>query len=165
MGRDASWLWALLWICACGDTARPTPPSPPAVLPASPAPPPAAPPAASEPSAVNPCDNPGPLTLELAAGATQATPWGIDFRYLLDEDKKRGPGYMFQLRSGERRWETRRDNSNWTRQLTWRGFCWRGAERPERRALRVKIQIAPVCKDGRLQELGGCGSALGPSRS
>jgi hypothetical protein len=72
---------------------------------------------------------------------------------------------MFQLRSGERRWETRRDNNNWTRQLTWRGFCWRGAERPERRSLRVKIQIAPVCKDGRLQELGGCGSALGPSRS
>ena len=101
--------------------------------------------------------------LELSAGVMEKTPWGIDFNYVLDEDKKRGPGFMFQLRSGERRWETRRDNSNWTQPLTWRGFCWRGAERPERRAMRLKIQIAPVCKDGKLQELGGCGSALGPS--
>lgn len=79
---------------------------------------------------------------------------------VLDEDKKLGSGYMFRLRSGERRWETRRDNGNWTKKLTWRGFCWRGAERPERRALDVKIQIAPVCKDGKLQELGGCGDTL-----
>jgi hypothetical protein len=133
------------------------------VLPAAPAAPAAPPPAPSEPSAANPCDNPAPVTIELAAGATQSTPWGIDFRYLIDEDKKRGPGYMFQLHSGERRWETRRDNNNWMRKLTWRGFCWRGAERPEHRSLRVKIQIAPVCKDGKLQELGGCGSAFGPS--
>jgi hypothetical protein len=95
---------------------------------------------------------------------TQPTPWELEFRYGIDDDKKRGPGFMFLLRSGERRWETRRDNNNWTRPLTWRGYCWRGAERPtDRRATRLKIQIAPVCKDGKLQELGGCGTALGAS--
>jgi hypothetical protein len=89
------------------------------------------------------------------------TPWGLELTYAIDDDKKHGPGYMFLLRSGTRRWETRRDDSNWTQPLTWRGFCWRGGERPERRASRVKIDIAPVCKDGVLQELGGCGAALG----
>jgi hypothetical protein len=164
MRRDASWCLALWLIGACSDNAAPAPAppaSPPAVTPAE-APAPSAP-AVAPPQVANPCDTPAPITLELSAGVMQSTPWGISFHYVLDEDKKRGSGYMFQLRSGERRWETRRDNTNWTRPLTWRGFCWRGAERPERRALRLKIQLAPVCKDGKLQELGGCGSALAPS--
>lgn len=157
MTRAKSRYWALWCLLACGDRAAPPPPapSPPAVTPApqpTPAPPAAAP---------NPCDNPQPVTLELAAGVSQPTPWGLDFRYVIDEDKKLGAGYVFQLRSAERRWETRRDNRNWTSPLTWRGFCWRGAERPARRALRLKIQVAPVCKDGELQELGGCGATFG----
>jgi hypothetical protein len=80
----------------------------------------------------------------------------------VDEDKKLGSGYLFQLRSGERRWETRRSDRNWNSPLMWRGFCWRGAERPAKRALRLKVEVAPVCKDGKLQELGGCGSTFGP---
>jgi hypothetical protein len=160
MQRAAYWSLALLWLWACKDSAAA--PAPAAAPPSAPAVSPVAQAAPPTPSAPNPCDNPGPITLELAAGIRQPTPWDLEFNYVLDEDKKRGPGFLFQLRSGERRWETRRDNSNWTRSLTWRGFCWRGAERPDRRALRVKIQLAPVCKDGKLQELGGCGSALGP---
>lgn len=164
MTRFASLCLVLSWMSACGDT---PPPSAAATKPpeAAPAPPPAPAPSApvASPSAPNPCDNPQPITLALDAGVTEHTPWGLDVNVVFDEDKKHEPGYLFQLRSGERRWETRRDNSNWTRLLTWRGFCWRGAERPERRSLHVKIQIAPVCKDGKLQELGGCGATLGPS--
>ena len=160
MRHAASWHWALFLFLACGDSPKPA--AAPATPPAPPAPAPSAP-AAATPSAPNPCSNPDPITLDLSAGVTQPTPWGIDFRFVVDDDKKRGPGYMFQLRSGERRWETRRDNTNWTQQLTWRGFCWRGGERPERKALNLKIQIAPVCKDGKLQELGGCGNVFGAS--
>jgi hypothetical protein len=158
MRGDASLCFALFCFCACGDKAPSAPPpSAPEIAPA-----PAAPPTVVKPpSASNPCDNPAPIILELSAGITQSTPWGLEIKYVLDEDKKLGTGYMFQLRSGERRWETRRDNSNWNKSLTWRGFCWRGAERPERRASEVKIQIAPVCKDGKLQELGGCGDVFG----
>jgi hypothetical protein len=158
MARLASLGLVLLWMAACGDT---PPPSAAAAAPkpAAPAPPP---PSAATPSAPNACDNPQPITLALNAGVTEHTPWGLDVNVVFDDDPKRGPGYLFQLRSGERRWETRRDNDNWTRSLTWRGFCWRGAERPERRSLHVKIRVAPVCKGGKLQELGGCGDALGP---
>ena len=156
MGYGKCWAWALLWIWACGDKAAPpaAPAEPPAAAPAPPAPRP------SSPSEPNPCDKPGLITLELEAGVSQQTPWNLEFKYVVDDDKKLGPGYLFQLRSGERRWETRRDDRNWTSQLTWRGYCWRGGERPARRSLRLQIQIAPVCKDGKLQELGGCGNAL-----
>lgn len=151
--------WLVL-IVACGKEAPATPP-PAAEAPTAvpPAPAPAAAPGASAPQ--NPCSTPAPQTIELEAGVIKQLPWGLELTYAIDEDKKLGPGYMFLLRSGTRRWETRRDASNWTKQLTWRGFCWRGAERPERRASRVKIEIAPVCKDGVLQELGGCGSTFG----
>ena len=164
MRRETCWWWALSLIWACGDKPAPaaTPASSvavtPAQQPASPTPPPAA-----APSAPNPCDNPSPVTLDLAAGTSTATPWNLEFRYVIDDDKKLGPGYLFQLRSGDRRWETRRDNRNWNRLVTWRGFCWRGAERPPRRSLQLKIDVAPVCKDGKLQEFGGCGTALGAS--
>jgi len=99
-------------------------------------------------------------TLDIEAGVIQQTPWGLELTYAIDEDDKLGPGYTFLLRSGDARWETRRDKANWPRKLTWRGFCWRGVGVPERRSSRVKIEIAPVCKDGVLQELGGCGDAL-----
>ncbi|HET8931853.1 MAG TPA: hypothetical protein VFN67_00365 [Polyangiales bacterium] len=157
MTRSTSLVWAVLWLSACADKTAPQSPAlePPPTPPAAAAARPAAPP--------NPCDNPAPIKLALDVGSSQETPWGIEFRYLVDEDKKLGSGYQFQLRSGERRWETRRDNTNWNQPLTWRGFCWRGAERPAKRALRVQIEIAPVCKDGKLQELGGCGDAFGPS--
>ena len=156
MRYGKSWAWALLWIWACGDKPAPAaaPPDPPAAPPTKQALP------SSTPSEPNPCDKPGPITLELEAGVSQQTPWNLEFKYVVDDDKKLGPGYLFQLRSGERRWETRRDDRNWTSSLTWRGYCWRGGERPARRALRLQIQIAPVCKDGKLQELGGCGNAL-----
>lgn len=97
----------------------------------------------------------------MQAGVIRKTPWGLELTYAVDEDEKRGPGYMFLLRSGSRRWETRRDSSNWTKKLTWHGFCWRGSDRPGRRAARVHIEMAPVCKDGKLVEVGGCGTALG----
>jgi hypothetical protein len=112
--------------------------------------------------APNPCDNPTPVKLELHAGVSQKTPWDIEFKYFPDEDKKLGAAYVFLLQSGDRRWETRRDHRNWRRPLTWRGFCWRVAERPPARALKINIDVAPVCKDGKLQELGGCGSVLDP---
>lgn len=92
----------------------------------------------------------------------QQTPWGLEITYAIDEDEKLGPGYMFLLRSGTRRWETRRDDTNWTKPLAWRGLCWRGAERPERRASRVKIEMTPLCKDGQIQELAPCGKVFGP---
>jgi len=167
MKLTASWCWALWGMVACRDQAAPTapPPSPPeaqeAPAPALPNPNPS-PPAASAP---NPCDAPAVQTLELAAGIATQTPWDVELRYVVDDDKKLGSGYVFQLRSGERRWETRRNNRNWNQPITWRGFCWRGAERPKPKSLQLKIQIAPVCKDGKLQELGGCGNALGVDAS
>lgn len=158
MKRFASLFWACLWLSACAD--KPAPAKPEAAPP--PSPPPAAAPAKPVASAPNPCDNPAPIKLELEAGTSKETAWGIELRYVVDEDKKRGSGYLFQLRSGERRWETRRDNSNWNQPITWRGYCWRCAERPAKRSLHLQVEIAPVCKDGKLQELGGCGDALGP---
>src|SRR5262245_47151777 len=104
MSRHAWWSLLWLWIWACGsDHATPPPAAPPPPPPA--APPPSAP-AVAPTNAPNPCDTPGPLTLELSAGVMQTTPWGLEFTYALDEDKKRGSGFMFLLRSGERRWET-----------------------------------------------------------
>jgi hypothetical protein len=111
----------------------------------------------------NPCESAAPIKLELQAGVSHKTPWGLELRYVIDEDKKLGAGYTFQLRSGDRRWETRRDHRNWRRPLTWRGFCWRVSERPPQRALKIGVEVAPVCQDGKLQELGGCGDALDPS--
>jgi hypothetical protein len=146
----------VLWVCACGGGAESaSAPSTPVAVPAATKPPPTA--APSEP---NPCATPGPRTLDIEAGVVQQTPWGLELTYAIDEDEKLGPGYMFLLRSGDARWETRRDKANWLRKMTWRGFCWRGVGVPERRSARVQIEIGPVCKDGVLQELGGCGDAL-----
>lgn len=160
MIRAQSWLWAVLWLAACGDKAASA-----STAPAAPEAPVAAPTAAAVKAtgAPSPCDNPAPIKLELEAGTSKETAWGLEFRYVVDEDKKLGSGYLFQLRSGERRWETRRDSTNWNQPITWRGFCWRGAERPAKRALHLQIEVAPVCKDGKLQELGGCGNAFSPT--
>jgi hypothetical protein len=159
MMRAVGWIGSMLLVFACSGGA-PASPAPAAEAPAA-APPPAAPAATqAAQGAANPCANPGAQTIELEAGVIKQTPWDLEITYAIDEDDKRGPGYMFLMRSGTRRWETRRDAGNWSALLTWRGFCWRGAERPERRASRVKIDMAPVCKDGVLQELGGCGDAL-----
>ena len=158
MIRTVGWAAFVLAWCACGGGAPASPPPAAEAPPAAPAP--AAPAAAPAQGAANPCATPGKQTIEIEAGVIKQLPWGLEITYAIDEDDKRGPGYMFLLRSGTRRWETRRDDSNWSAQLTWRGLCWRGAERPERRASRVKIDMAPVCKDGVLQELGGCGGAL-----
>jgi hypothetical protein len=147
-------------LCACGDEKREAASPPPAAAPVAPAPP-AAPPSAA-PATGNPCANPQPVTLELEAGVIKTTPWGLDITYAIEEDEKRGPSYVFLMRSGTRRWEARRNDDNWTAKLTWRGFCWRGGVRPERRASSLQIQMAPVCKDGQLIEMGGCGDALGP---
>lgn len=159
MGRATSCGWALLWLWACGDSTAPATPTP---SPSTVTPAPGAAPAPKAPSAPNPCDNPAPVKLELQAGVSQKTPWDIEFKYVIDDDKQLGAAYMFLLQSGQRRWETRRDHRNWKRPLTWRGYCWRVAERPPRRALKISIDVAPVCKDGKLQELGGCGSVLDP---
>jgi len=139
---------------------------PPAPAPSAPAEAPAPKPAAATPapdtdSASNPCSNPGKQVLEVEAGITLQTPWGLEMRYAIDDDKKRGPGYMFLLTHGTRRWQTRRDDTNWNSELTWRGFCWRGGPRPEKHASKLLIEMAPVCKDGKLVELGGCADALG----
>jgi len=145
-------------LCACGGEDRPAaqPTSaPPAPATDQPAP-------AAAPSADNPCAIPGPLTIELEAGVIQKTPWGLELTYAIEEDEKRNQSrFVFLMKSGTRRWEVRRDDSNWTEKMTWRGFCWRGGARPERRASRLQLEMAPVCQDGKLVELGGCGSALG----
>lgn len=156
MTRLVPCLAIVLSAYACGSGSESaTPGAPP------PAPVPATPPAKSaEPSEPNPCATPGPRTLDIEAGVIQQTPWGLELTYAIDEDEKLGPGYMFLLRSGSARWETRRDKATWLRKMTWRGFCWRGVGLPERRSPRVQVEIAPVCKDGVLQELGGCGDAL-----
>ena len=159
MGRALGFGWALCCLLACGGSPEPAAPTPAPSEPVTPEPPAAPAPSAAAP---NPCDNPGPIRLELQAGVSQKTPWELELKYVLDDDRKLGAAYMFMLQSGARRWETRRDHRNWRRPLTWRGFCWRVAERPPRRALSIKVDVAPVCKDGKLQELGGCGTALGP---
>jgi len=151
----------LLWVCACGSGEGAVPTSAPAAPVAAPKPLPAPAP----PAGPNPCATPGKVTLEIEAGVIRQTPWDLELTYAIDEDKKLGPGYMFLLRSGASRWETRRDKANWLRPMTWRGFCWRGVGLPERRSPRATIEIAPVCKDGALQELGGCGDALTAERN
>ena len=108
----------------------------------------------------NPCSQPEARTLELSAGEVTTTPWGLELTYGIDEDSKRGPGFMFLLKHGARRWETRRDNGNWNTEMSWRGFCWRGGKRPGKRASRVQIQVAPICKNGQLVTVGGCADAL-----
>jgi hypothetical protein len=150
----------LLLLSACaGESSAPS-----AAPLAAEAPVPAAAPAPSAaPSAPGPCATPGPRTFQLQAGTVQDTPWDLKLAYGLDDDRKLGPGYMFLLRSGEARWETRRDKSNWRKQLTWRGYCWRGGALPGPRATHVEVEVAPVCKDGVQQMLGGCADALSGS--
>lgn len=155
MMRKSRWLGVVLWVCACGGESAAPPIAPAATAPVAPTKP-----SVAAPAIANPCATPGPRTIEIEAGVITQTPWDLELTYAIDEDKKTGSGFMFLLRSGDARWETRRDNTNWTKLLTWRGFCWRGADRPDKRATRVKIDVAPVCKDGVLQELGGCGDAL-----
>jgi hypothetical protein len=155
MLRLARPIGLLLLVSACSSESAPAESAP--VAPEAPKPT-AAPVAA--PVAPGPCATPGARTLELEAGVVLKTPWDLELDYTIDNDKKLGTGYVFLLRSGEARWETRRDNGNWTKQMTWRGYCWRGGEAPDKRASRVKVDIAPVCKDGVLQQLGGCGDTL-----
>jgi hypothetical protein len=151
-----------LLLCACGGEPPPAASgTDPTAKPEAPAPAKAAAPA--DPAAPNPCANPTPITLQLEAGVPQTTPFGLELTYAIEDDGKREPGYVFLLRSGSRRWETRRNASNWSSKQTWRGFCWRGGERPERRASKLQIQVAPVCSNGQLVEVGGCGDALGPT--
>jgi hypothetical protein len=154
MTRIVTCVGIVLWVYACGTENAAAPSVPPAAAAAT------KPPPDVTPSAPNPCATPGPQTLDIEAGVIQRTPWGLELTYAIDEDDKLGPGYTFLLRSGDARWETRRDKANWLRKMTWRGFCWRGVGMPERRSARVKVEIGPVCKDGVLQELGGCGDAL-----
>jgi len=154
--------WALAAVLAgCGSEppapAAEAPPAPAAPAPAEPAP--ATAPAASE--GPNPCDRPEPVQLELSAGVTTETPWGLEITYTVGEKNEAGqPSYDFLLRHGERRWPTARSWGNWNKLDTWRGFCWRGADRPEARAPRVKIDVAPVCDGKKLVEMGGCRDAL-----
>jgi hypothetical protein len=159
MEREVTLGCLVLWLCACGGEQPPSASAPePVAKPAAPAP--SAPPA--DPAAPNPCSNPAPIKIELEAGIAHVTPFGLELRYAIEDDGKREPGYVFLLRSGSRRWESRRSASNWTSKQTWRGFCWRGGERPERRASKLQIEVAPVCSNGQLVEVGGCGDALGP---
>jgi hypothetical protein len=106
------------------------------------------------------CATPGVQKIALQAGVITTTPWGLELTYAIDEDAKAGTGYMFLLRYGERRWNTRRDAGNWTAPIMWRGFCWRGGARPEKRASQVEIEMAPSCKDGQLVELADCAALL-----
>ncbi|MDH5674437.1 MAG: hypothetical protein OEZ06_20085 [Myxococcales bacterium] len=158
-------LLALWSATACGSEPSP-PPAPPAQgeAPAEPPTPVAeAPKPAAAPEEPNPCDKPQAVELELPAGQIVTSPWGLEFTYAIGGDRvaKGPPTYIFLLRHGQRRWETRRSASDWTQRKTWRGFCWRGLGRPERRAARVKLQVQPVCDaQGKLVEMGGCGDAL-----
>jgi hypothetical protein len=127
--------------------------------PTSPSPPPPSPTAATADDA---CAHPEPRTLELALGIETQTPWALELTYAIDDDAKHGPGYMFLLRSGARRWETRRDSSNWNRAIMWRGYCWRGRGRPGVRASTVQVEVAPLCKEGKLIEMGSCAGVLKP---
>jgi hypothetical protein len=99
--------------------------------------------------------------LDLDLGVSLQTPWALELSYAIDDDRKLGPGYMFLLTSGARRWQTRRNSDNWTRSIMWRGYCWRGVGRPGLRAARVQVEIVPLCKDGKLVEMGSCGAVFG----
>jgi hypothetical protein len=124
-----------LLLGACSGEAANT--AAPAREPAAQANPPAAAPVTATPEGPNPCATPGPVTLELEAGVIEKTPWDLEMTYAIEDDPRRGSSYVFLLRSGTRRWEARRNDSNWTAQLTWRGFCWRGGARPEPRASKL----------------------------
>jgi hypothetical protein len=108
----------------------------------------------------NPCAAPEPQTLTLELGVLQSTAWKLDVMYAVDDDRKLGPGFIFLLHQGERRWETRRDAHNWSVPMLWRGFCWRGLEYPKARAKQVQVQVAPLCKDGKLLESGKCSAVF-----
>ena len=151
-------IWGLGVVCllasACDEKPAPAAPSPPPTAPTPAAAPPK--PAASAEGLPNPCAKPSAQTIDLEAGVLTTTPWGHELTYAIDEDEKLGPGYMFLLKYGQRRWETRRDNGNWNNSILWRGFCWRGGARPEKRASHVQIMMAPLCKNGALVEMGDC---------
>jgi hypothetical protein len=157
-------LCAVLVLWACGKDPAAEPAASPAATNSKPAA--ATPPApsmqapAQAQDANNPCAQPTPLTLELEAGVVTETPWGLTITFALEEGERGRSSFVFLLSHQGRRWESRRNPGNWNGEMTWRGFCWRGADRPEPRASRVKIDIAPVCKDGKLVELGGCGDTL-----
>jgi hypothetical protein len=150
---------ALCAFAGCGDDRLPAsaPPAPVAPTPTAPAPQLAA----SADGLPNPCLTPGVQTITIEAGVVTKTPWGLELTYAIDEDKKLGPGYMFLLKHGPRRWETRRDVANWNSVNMWRGFCWRGGKRPEKRDSQVQLEMAPSCKDGKLAELADCNAVLG----
>lgn len=144
---------------ACGEDAAP--PAASASEPVTPEPAPTREPSEAETGEPNPCDRPAAVQLELSAGVTEETPWGLTLTYAVGEKNRAGqPTYEFTLRHGERRWRTTRSWGNWNSLDTWRGFCWRGAERPEERAPRVRVDVAPVCENGKLMEMGGCRQAL-----
>jgi hypothetical protein len=148
-------------LLACSDERAPEPAAAAPTEPAKPTPAPAEPsPAPAVATGPNPCANPEPQTLVLEAAIPQTTASGLELSYAIDEDDKRGPGYMFLLRHGQRRWQMRRDNTNWSSPKSWRGFCWRGGKRPAKRASSIEVQVAPVCEDGELVELGGCGDVF-----
>jgi len=151
---------ALCALAGCGEDPAPATATP---EPATPAPAASAPPPQPEKSAdalPDPCATPGVQAITVQAGVVLTTPWGLELTYAIDEDKKLGPGYMFLLKHGARRWETRRDAGNWTSAIMWRGFCWRGGARPEKRASQVQLEMAPSCKDGKLAELADCSAVL-----
>ena len=149
---------ALCALAGCGEDPVPasSPPAPLAPTPAATAQPPA-----DADGLPDPCTTPGVQTITIEAGIITKTPWGLELTYAIDEDKKLGPGYMFLLKHGTRRWETRRDVGNWNSAIMWRGFCWRGAARPEKRDSQVQLEMAPSCKDGKLAELADCNAVLG----
>ena len=154
-----------LWLVACGSDAShaASAPANPAAS-ATPAPltaPPAAPPPAA-PAIDEPCTHAAAQKLDLDLGVRLQTPWQLELSYAIDDDRKLGPGYMFLLQSGARRWQTRRNSDNWTRSVMWRGYCWRGVGRPGLRAARVQVEVVPLCKDGKLVEMGSCGTAFSP---
>ena len=152
--------FCLLAACS-GESRAPATVSSPETTPPTPnTPPPSAAPAADP--ATKPCAHPDAQTLSLALGIGTQTAWDLEITYAIDDDAKHGPGYMFLLRSGERRWQTHRDSNNWARSIMWRGYCWRGRGHPGVRAANVQIEIAPLCKDGKLMDMGSCGSVFKP---
>jgi hypothetical protein len=149
---------SLVVLAACGADSSPPAPVPAAPPPSAPA---APPPAPAAPPADDPCTHPAAQKLDLELGVSLQTPWPLEIRYGIDDDRKLGPGYMFLLQSGARRWQTRRDSNNWQRSLMWQGYCWRGVGRAGVRAERVQVEVAPLCKDGKLVQMGAsCGTVL-----
>ena len=165
MARAAIGIGAALFaLAACGEDPPPAAaaPEPRAAAPAATAP--TSPSASTTAGLPDACATPGVQKIALHVGALTKTPWGLELAYAVDEDDKLGPGYMFMLRHGERRWNTRRDAGNWTAPIMWRGFCWRGGAHPEKRARQIEIEMAPSCKDGKLVEVGECASVLASAR-